>query len=199
MTNPLILASASQVRSEMLSNAGVNFETQPVKIDEDTIKASLTAESAKPRDIADALAEYKAQRAGSKHPTSLVLGSDQVLDFQGELFSKPKDKYEACQHLSRLSGQRHTLYSAAVMYQDLKPVWRAVSKSTLHMRPLTEGFIENYVSDTWDDIRHCVGCYQIEGKGVQLFSRLEGDQFTIMGLPLLEILGYLRAIGHMKQ
>lgn len=196
MTNPLILASGSQIRRQILENAGLLVDVQPVKIDESMIKASLLAEGATPRDVADALAEMKAQKGAMKHPTGLVLGCDQVLSLNTELLSKPETKAHAVEQLQKLSAGKHILLSAAVLYQDQKPVWRFVGKAEMFVRALSDDFIANYVEENWNEIRHCVGCYQIERKGAQLFSRVQGDQFTIMGLSLYELLAYLRVTGH---
>ncbi|WP_420861787.1 Maf family protein [Algirhabdus cladophorae] len=199
MTYPLVLASGSSIRAKMLENAGLRFEIAPVKIDESSIKASLQSEDAHPRDIADTLAELKAQKAAQKHVgDALVLGCDQVLEHQGQLLSKPKTPQDAIDQLKKMSGGMHTLYSSAVLYRDLKPIWRKTNVAQMYVRQLSEDFVENYVAENWSEIQYCVGCYQIENQGVQLFSQIKGDHFTIMGLPLLDLLGYLRTTGWMN-
>lgn len=195
MPNSLILASGSQIRSELLENAGVDFAVQNARIDEESIKAALQAENAQPRDIADALAEYKARKVSQKNPTSLVIGCDQVLDFKGKLVGKPESKADVFRQLSAFSGERHQLLSAAVIYQDGKPLWRHISVVRMHMRQVSEGYLHAYIERNWDDIRHCVGGYQLEKEGVRLFTRIEGDYFAVLGMPLLEILSYLTLRG----
>jgi len=199
MNNPLILASSSKIRAALLQNAGLEIDLSPVKIDESSITASLLNEGAHARDVADTLAELKAQKAASKHSSDrLVLGCDQVLEHNGQIFSKPTSREEAIEHLKALSAGKHKLLSAAVLYKDHKPVWRVVTTAELYVRSLSEEFIAAYVDQNWDEIQYCVGCYQIEAQGAQLFSQIRGDQFTIMGLPLLELLGYLRVINWME-
>jgi len=195
MMNPLILASGSETRQEMLRNVGLSFESHPVRIDEDMIRTSLEAEGAKPRDISDTLAEFKARRGSEKHPENLVLGSDQILALQGEVFSKPANRDDAALHLQKLSGKTHHLYSAAVIYEDSKPVWRSVGTARLTMHHLTGDQIDRYLSDAWPNVASCVGAYQAEGLGAQLFSRIEGDWFSVLGMPLLQVLSYLRLRG----
>ncbi|OAN80098.1 septum formation protein Maf [Jannaschia sp. EhC01] len=179
----------------MLQNAGVRFESSPVRIDEDAIRQSLVADQASPRDIADALAEFKARKAAEKWPTSLTLGSDQILALKGEVFAKPNDREDAAKHLRRLSGQTHHLYSAAVIYEDAKPVWRTVGSARLSMHTLTDSEIRAYLDLAWPEVSGCVGAYQAEALGAQLFSRIDGDWFSVLGLPLLQVLSYLRMRG----
>lgn len=195
MPSPLILASGSQIRAEMLANAGVEFIAQKPRVDEDAIKAALLAENAAPRDIADALAEYKARKVSQKNPNALTLGCDQVLDFKGTILNKPSSKEEAISQLRALSGQRHQLLSAAVIYLDGKPLWRHVGVVRLQMRTISETYLQAYLDRNWDEIRHCVGAYQLEKEGVRLFTRIEGDYFTVLGLPLLEVLSFLTLRG----
>lgn len=191
----LILASASKSRQEMLRNAGVIFESQPVRIDEDAIRMSLVAEGAMPRDIADTLAEYKARRASEKSPGALVLASDQILALQGKVFAKAGSKQEAANHLRALAGKAHHLYSAAVIYEDGKPVWRHIGSARMAMHDLSDAQIDTYLDQVWPDISGCVGAYQAEALGAQLFARIDGDWFSVLGMPLLEVLSYLRMRG----
>lgn len=191
MTDRIILASGSDIRQTLLRNAGVAFETVIARVDEDTIKRSLVADGATPRDIADALAEAKARKVSSKHPDALVIGCDQVLDFERGLLSKPKDRAEAETQLAMLNGKPHKLLSAAVIYEDGQPKWRHVGVARMKMRLSSEGYIADYLDRNWNSIRDSVGCYKLEEEGVRLFSHIEGDYFTVLGLPLTELLGYL--------
>ncbi|MDO9639208.1 MAG: nucleoside triphosphate pyrophosphatase [Pseudotabrizicola sp.] len=187
----LILASTSQIRQQLLTAAGVPFTVQPAKIDEDTIRRALQAEQARPRDIADTLAEMKARKIAEKRPECMVLGCDQILEFQGEVFAKPETPDDARDQLRKLRGQRHKLWSAAVIYDNARPVWRFMGEARLLMRPLSDVYLNDYVDRNWHSIRHSVGCYKLEEEGSRLFSAVEGDSFTVMGLPLLPVLGYL--------
>ncbi|UWQ95792.1 Maf family protein [Rhodobacteraceae bacterium M385] len=191
----LILASASSSRQSMLQNAGISFESVPVRIDEDAIRQSLEAEDASPRDIADALAEFKARKGAEKKPDDIVLGSDQILALKGKIYSKPADKAEAAEHLRTLSGQTHHLYSAAVIYEGAKPIWRTVGSARLSMHDLSDADIDRYLDKAWPEVSGCVGAYQAEALGGQLFSRIDGDWFSVLGLPLLQLISYLRTRG----
>lgn len=199
MTPRLILASASEIRATLLRNAGLDVETRPARIDEEAIRAALEAEGASPRDLADALAEMKARKIAEKHPGVLVLGCDQVLGFGGRVFSKPETPDDAKAQLRELSGKTHRLLSAAVVFRDGAPLWRHVGTARLTMHDLSETYIEDYVSRNWDSIRHSVGCYKLEEEGVRLFARIEGDHFTILGLPLMEFLGWLAMRGEIAR
>ncbi len=195
MPERLILASSSETRMEMLTRAAVPFEAIAARIDEEAIKSALLAEGAKPRDIADALAEAKARKIAMKHPDALVLGSDQVLDFNGTLLSKPESPDAALAQLKSMRSNRHHLFSAAVIYEDAKPVWRHVGQVRLYMRDASDDWLQNYVARNWESIRHSVGAYKLEEEGVRLFTRIEGDHFNVLGMPLLEVLSYLTLRG----
>ena len=198
MNTPITLASGSEIRAQMLRNAGVFFETQVARVDEEMIKASLLAEQASPRDIADALAEAKARKVSDK-VGGLVIGCDQVLDFQGNLLSKPKTEDDALNQLRSMRGERHMLLSAAVIYEDGKPVWRHVGQVRLLMRDASDAYLTDYVARNWDSIRHSVGAYKLEEEGVRLFTRIDGDYFNVLGMPLLELLAYLTLRGVLQR
>ncbi len=195
MHSQLILASGSKIRAALLQNAGVDCVVAPVRVDEDAAKSALLADDTSHRDVADALAELKARRGSSRHPAKLTLGADQVLSIEGQLLSKAKDENELSEQLCTLSGKAHVLYSAAVIYLDGEPQWRHVGQAQMIMRPLSKEFIDRYIAENWQGIQHCVGGYMLESTGAQLFSRVQGDYFSVLGLPLLEILGYLRSRG----
>ncbi|NRP26020.1 Maf-like protein YceF [Aliiroseovarius sp. xm-m-379] len=191
MATQFILASGSEIRATLLRNAGLSFEVIPARIDEDMIKMSLKAEGAHSRDLADALAEFKARKISEKYRNALVLGCDQVADLGGEVMSKPSTQEDAISQLTEMSGKTHRLLSAAVLYQDGKPLWRHVGLVRMKMRDLSAGYIQDYVARNWDSIRHSVGAYKLEEEGVRLFSSVEGDYFNVLGLPLTELLSYL--------
>ena len=192
----LVLASQSASRRAMLDAARVPHEAVAAQVDEASAKLSLLAEGTSPRDLADALAELKARKVSALVPQALVLGGDSLVALDdGSLLDKPESREEAAEHLRRMSGRTHDIYSAAVIVEQGRPVWRHVDRARLHVRPLSEAFIAQYLDWEWPAIAGCVGCFRIEGPGVQLFSRTEGSQFTILGMPLLPILDYLRVRG----
>lgn len=193
----LILASASEARADLLRNAGVDIEIAPARIDEDEVKAALRAEGASARDQADLLAEMKALAISRSRPGALVLGADQILDLAGRAFDKPATRAEARDHLLALRGQRHELLSAAVIARDGAPIWRHIGRARLQMRPFTEIFLDDYLDRVGDAVTKTVGGYMLEGIGAQLFARVDGDYFTVLGLPLIETLGFLRLHGHL--
>ncbi len=194
----LILASGSKIRAELLRQANVNFQIKVPRVDEDLIKESLLGEGISPRDIADALAESKARKVAGQNPDNLVLGCDQVLEFEGALVSKAASPEDAMVLLKRMRGKRHSLFSAAVIYEGAKPVWRNVGQVRLHMREASDNFLSDYVERNWDSIKHAVGCYKLEEEGPRLFTRIEGDHFNVLGLPLLELLSYLTLRGTLE-
>ncbi|MEI9927602.1 MAG: nucleoside triphosphate pyrophosphatase [Sphingomonas sp.] len=192
----LVLASQSVSRRAMLAAAGVPHEALAAQVDEEAAKAALLGAQVAPRDLADALAELKALKVSGLDPRALVLGCDSVVALgDGAILDKPASREEAGEHLRRLSGRHHDLISAAVIAEGCQPVWRHVDRARMHVRALSEGFIEAYLDQEWPAIGGCVGCYRIEGLGAQLFARTEGSQFTILGMPLLPLLDYLRVRG----
>ena len=195
MSRPLLLASASLIRLQLLRNAGLEVTAQPARIDEDAIRQSLQADAASARDIADALAEMKARKLAEKNSDALVLGCDQVLAFNGRVFGKPETPDEARAQLVAFRGQTHQLISALVLYDGGKPIWRHMSEAKLTMRTLSDSYLDMYISRNWPSLRQTVGSYKLEEEGIRLFSAIEGDYFTILGLPLLPLIGYLGSRG----
>lgn len=199
MSVPIVLASGSEIRAQLLRNAGVPFEVQIARVDEETAKRALLAEGAPPRDVADTLAEMKARKVSDKLPGAMVLGCDQVLDFDGALLSKPETKDQAFGQLKAMRGKQHSLLSAAVIYQNGEPIWRHVGHVRLRMRMSSDAYLRNYVDRNWDSIRHAVGAYKLEEEGVRLFATIDGDYFSVLGMPLLELLNYLAVKGVIDQ
>ncbi|MCA2011852.1 nucleoside triphosphate pyrophosphatase [Pararhodobacter sp. CCB-MM2] len=187
----LILASKSQIRATLLRNAGLEIDVVPARVDEESLRESLTAEGAGAHDLADALAEQKALKVALKNREAMVLGCDQILECEGRIFAKPASPDDAREHLTALRGKTHRLHTAAVLYHKGEPIWRHVATPRLTMRDFSDDFRDSYIAANWDEIRHCVGCYQIEGPGIRLFAQVEGDLFAVQGLPLLELLQIL--------
>ncbi len=190
----IVLASTSAARRAALDAAGVRFEAAAAGVDEDAVKHAL--QHLDGRGMADALAELKAVKLSSRRPADLVLGCDQTLELEdGTLLDKPGDAL--AEQLRRLSGKTHRLHSAIVAAENGQPVWRHVERAKLTMRPLSDEFIAGYVATEGSAVAGCVGGYRIEGRGIQLFSRVEGSHFAILGLPLLPLLDWLRVRGEL--
>lgn len=190
----VILASKSAARTAVLKGAGVPFETAVSGVDEDSVKTALLAEGQDARAIAEALAELKAVKISQGRP-GLVIGADQTLEFEGGLYDKAETLDEARARLKLLRAKPHQLHSAVVVARDGTPIWRELVTATLTMRDFSDAFLENYLAGEGEEALGSVGCYRLEGPGAQLFSRIEGDYFAILGLPLMGLLELLRNHG----
>jgi len=179
----------------MFRNAGVDVSVKPARIDEEALTDSLQADGAHPRDIADALAEGKARKIAGKHPEAFVIGADQVLVFEGRLLSKPASPDDAVDQVMQMAGKSHQLLSAAVIYAEGAPVWRHVGVVRVQMRQLSDTFVQAYVARNWDSIQYSVGAYKLEEEGARLIASVQGDYFTVLGMPLLDVLSYLALRG----
>lgn len=194
----IVLASGSTTRQRLLRAAGVPFAVDVAQIDEAAVIESLTAEKAPARDVADLLAELKAVKVSLRHPQAFVIGADQVLSVGPALFQKPGTVSGAREQLRRLRGQTHVLSSAVSVAREGSVIWRTVAEARLTMRDFSDAFLDTYLADAGEDILGSVGAYHVEGLGIQLFSRIEGDTFTILGLPLVPLLDFLRLHGMLK-
>ncbi|MEL6550783.1 MAG: Maf family protein [Pseudomonadota bacterium] len=192
----LHLASGSVVRQELLRSSGLDITARAVSLDEEKIKQDAHIRALGFPEMAIELARRKAAAA---EPTArFVLGCDQLLDVEGRLISKVETREAAAEVLQSLQGRTHRLLSAAVVFTAGSEVWSAVTEAKLSMHPLSAEDIDGYLAATWPEVGNSVGCYHLEGRGVRLFSRIEGDYFTILGLPLLELLSFLRAEGGLR-
>jgi septum formation protein len=192
---PIVLASASAIRARLLDAAGVPVAQHPATVDELALKESLQAEGASAGDAAIALAELKAQQIARHMPEAIVLGADQILSCAGRWFDKPQDRAQARAQLGALAGQRHELATAVVAFRGGVRVWHHLAVPRLWLRPCSPGFLDTYLDAVGDAALTSVGAYQIEGLGAQLLDRIEGDHFAVLGLPVLEVLEFLRQQG----
>lgn len=188
----IVLASGSRARAEMLRAAGIAIEIRPARIDEAELKAGLKSEGCDAGRAALALAQWKAAQVAGNAPGRLVLGADQMLECEGAWFDKPADREGAAGQLRLLRGKTHVLHSAAALVQDGRMIWHHVASARMRVRAFSEAFLEDYLRKAGEDTLHCVGAYRLEGEGVQLFDQIEGDYFTVLGLPLLPVIGFLR-------
>ena len=195
MKPPLILASQSPFRRMLMENAGLDFETRAAEIDERAVEAGLASRNPTPPEIAEALAIEKALDVSRRNPSALVVGSDQTLSLEGRVFHKPADMTEAKAHLMAMSGRTHALNCGVALARNGKTLWSEVSIARLAVRSLSEAYIERHLARVGERVLASVGAYQLEGEGVQLFERIDGDYFTILGLPLLPLLAKLRELG----
>ena len=194
----LILASSSKARHSMLTNSGVDCGEIASMIDEDGYKQSMKAEGASAAEAAETLAEMKALRMYRQQPDGIVIAADQMLECNGIWFDKPRDRDNTRAQLLALRGKTHQLVSAAVIYKEGSRIWGTIDTAHLTMRNFTDEWLEDYLDAAGDDIYDCVGGYQLEGIGAQLFTEVRGDYFTVLGLPLLPLIGFLRDHGILK-
>lgn len=191
----LVLASASAVRARLLHAAGITFHVDPAQIDEDAHKNALVAQGLDARTVAEALADVKALAVASRKPEAVVIGADQVLSLDGELVSKAPDLAAARAQLSRLRGRVHALITATSLALGDTVLWRHTAQSDLWVRSFSDAFLDGYLAHEGEAVLSSVGCYRLEGMGIQLFERIAGDYFSVLGLPLIPLLTALRDQG----
>ncbi len=197
MAETLVLASASPSRRMLMENAGLNFRAIAAEIDERAVELEIEHRALGPDELALELASSKALEVSSRFPQALVIGCDQTMSLGSQVFHKPADRAEARANLLLLRGRTHRLNSGVVLVRGGREIWRHLSTADLSMREFSDAFLEDYLVRCGDDVMKSVGCYQLEGIGIQLFSSIVGDYFTILGLPLLPLLGQLRRLGEL--
>lgn len=195
----LILASGSKIRQKLMKDAGINFVSISPLVDEEHAKLSLRAEGLNPQSQAHELAKLKALKVSKKYPQAFVIGCDQMLSLDNHAFDKANNMNEAKERLKHFSGKIHFLCNALVIYKNSNLVFRYDCSPKLKMRKLSDDFIDFYLQESGDEILSSVGCYQLENLGSQLFEKIEGDYFSILGLPLIELMSYLREIGLVRK
>lgn len=197
MAEKLVLASASPSRRMLMENAGLTFQAVAAQIDERAVEREIEHRALGPDELALELACSKALEVSSRFPQALVIGCDQTMSLGQQVFHKPADRDEARANLLSLRGRTHRLNSGIVLVREGREIWRHLSTADLSMRDFSDGFLEDYLVRCGDDVMKSVGCYQLEGIGIQLFNSISGDYFTILGLPLLPLLGQLRVLGEL--
>ncbi len=198
MINGIILASKSQIRSELLLKAGLEFTVVDAAIDEEEVKFSYVNEGYSARDLADILADMKAKKLSCKYVDKLVIGCDQIMEYNGQILSKANNPTDMVNQLKVLRNKSHTLYSACVVYFANRAEWRFIGSATITMRNLSDEYISKHVYDNWDEVKHCVGGYQIENSGISFLSKINGDYFSILGLPIIQLIDHLVNRGVLK-
>lgn len=197
-SSDFILASGSAVRAKLLSNAGVPFRAIPAEIDEDALKNAYLKNASNPSELESLalyLAQEKAKDVSSRHPEALILGADQILLFEGQVFNKPRDADDLRQNLKILRGKTHQLINGTTLFRDRDEIWSQTKTCRLTMRDFSDAFIDSYIEAMGDSVLACVGGYQFEAMSVQLFDHVDGDYFTILGLPVLDLMDPLRNAG----
>lgn len=190
----LILASASKTRAELLKNAGIFVECDPANVDEDSVKDALKDEGATAVQVAETLAELKAQSVSRRHPGAMIIGADQTLDCEGRWFDKPENKEQARENLLAFKGKKHRLNASVCIVRDGQRLWHVNDPAEMHVRDFSNDWLDWYIDTVGEEICESVGGYRLEGPGSQLFSAVRGDYFTVLGLPLLPLMQFLR--GH---
>ena len=198
MIEDIILASKSQIRSELLRKAGLKITVFDANIDEQEVKFSYMNEGYSARDLADVLADMKAKKLSCKYLDKLVIGCDQIMECNGQILSKVNNPTGLVDQLKFLRNKSHTLYSACVVYSANKAEWRFIGSATITMHNLSDEYISNYVDDNWSEVKHCVGGYKIENSGISILSKINGDYFSILGLPIIQLLNHLVNRGVLK-